>query len=109
MNHKQFSILWFLLCTATLITAQATDTYVLNHYGDSMNPNINAGDYSLCTGVENYNEGDVVAFAADGQRISHRVIDIKEDVVVTKGDNNKFSETIDREDIYCTIIYTAQV
>lgn len=62
---------------------------------DSMKPSINSGDIIITKrGKEqNLNIGDIIAFNKQGDVITHRIIDIKENqdnkkTYITKGDNN---------------------
>lgn len=64
----------------------------------SMEPNIHTG--SICFidtnfQYENIEKNDVIAFkAANGVLVTHRVINISEDGMETKGDNNEVSDGI---------------
>lgn len=64
---------------------------------DSMNPYLNKGDL-IVVAEKNYNSigvGDVITYEADwldGDTVVHRVIDISDNQVITKGDNNSVSD-----------------
>ena len=59
--------------------------------GTSMLPDIKPGDLIIVYKQKEYYKNDVVAFASDENYITtHRVIEKKKDLYVTKGDNNSF-------------------
>lgn len=58
----------------------------------SMEPNIKIGDYVIARVNAGYEVGDVVLFKRGNAYIAHRVMEIHDDYIVTKGDNN---ETVD--------------
>jgi signal peptidase I len=66
-------------------------SYVLVN-GISMEPNYHTGDLVIVHKVETYQVGDVVTYrdAILGEYIIHRIIDIKQDKYVFKGDNNSW-------------------
>lgn len=56
----------------------------------SMEPTIHVGDMIVINTKEiNYQESDIVTFYdVDGSFVTHRIVSIEENVMVTKGDNN---------------------
>lgn len=56
----------------------------------SMEPTIHVGDLIIIdTKCENYSEGDIITFYdVDNSFVTHRIVSINEDRMVTKGDNN---------------------
>lgn len=60
----------------------------------SMEPNIHVGDYVIVDLNGEYYKGDVVMFKRGNVYIAHRVMDIYDDYIITKGDSN---ETVDVE------------
>ena len=62
--------------------------------GASMMPTVQDGSECLCVKKESYDVGDIVFFFAEinGEimGISHRIVMMSEDKIVTKGDNNDF-------------------
>lgn len=55
----------------------------------SMEPNIHVGDYVIVDVNGGYNKGDVVMFKRGNAYIAHRVMDVFDDYIITKGDNNE--------------------
>ena len=58
----------------------------------SMEDNIHPGDYILIVKRETYHIGDVVTFDRDGYNVTHRIIDKKNGMFITKGDANNFQD-----------------
>lgn len=56
----------------------------------SMRPEINPGDVIIVKkiNIEDVNSGDIITFNKDEDVITHRVIEIKDKGIITKGDNN---------------------
>lgn len=56
----------------------------------SMEPTIHIGDFIVINTKEtNYQESDIITFYdVDGSFVTHRIVSINENVMVTKGDNN---------------------
>jgi signal peptidase I len=69
--------------------------------GNSMYPTIYDGDFLIVK--QNFEKkcGDVVCFVSDNKQIVHRIVEIKNDSVITKGDNNKYEDAAVKE---CQII-----
>lgn len=61
----------------------------LDTRGHSMEPSYHGGDYLLIYGAQGYRVGDVVAYRhADDSIIFHRIIKMRADGYILKGDNN---------------------
>lgn len=58
----------------------------------SMEPNIKIGDYVIARINDGYDVGDVVMFKYGNNYIAHRVIEVYDDEILTKGDNNKTAD-----------------
>ena len=54
----------------------------------SMEPNIKIGDYVIVSVNGGYDVGDVVMFKRGNSYIAHRVIEVFDDGIITKGDAN---------------------
>lgn len=65
------------VCTYTVLTG-------------SMRPEINPGDVIIVKkiNIEDANSGDIITFNKDEDVITHRVIEVKDKGITTKGDNN---------------------
>ena len=69
---------------------------ILEVVSGSMEPTINIGDLIVINvNDNNYKQGDIVTFRdIEGSFVTHRIINIDDEVMTTKGDNN---DTIDDE------------
>lgn len=74
-----------------------------------MYPNINPGDIVV---VENknkasLNKNDIITFKANNSVITHRIVDIKDSVYITKGDNNDVVDpfNVTYEDILGKVLF----
>ena len=67
-----------------------TDTPVVAVFSESMIPNLQKGDLVIVQGANFYTVGDVVVYESPVYRypIIHRIIEVTDQGVVTKGDNN---------------------
>lgn len=76
----------------------------------SMEPNIHVGDYLLVKKSNEYKEGDIITFKKDGYYITHRIVEINEATVITKGDaNNINDEEINKSDIVGKYIFKHKI
>ena len=72
--------------------------------GGSMEPTLHNGDGIMTykTPFSELKAGDIITFARDGELITHTVISVEADRVVTKGDANSAPDAPVTEDEYCT-------
>lgn len=71
----------------------------------SMANTINIGDVIIVKINSNYEENDIIVYEKEKSYITHRIIEIKEDGIITKGDNNNTEdEIIDKEQILGKVI-----
>ena len=71
----------------------------------SMANTINIGDVIIVKINSNYEENDIIVYEKEKSYITHRIIEIKEDGIVTKGDNNNTEdEIINKEQILGKVI-----
>lgn len=101
---KNNKISKIILITLTILTA-AFLSYVIYHkknnkafrvFGNyisvvvsgSMEPTIMTHDFIVYKASESYQIDDVIVFAASGMLIVHRIIEVRENGFITKGDNN---------------------
>ena len=76
------------------------DYYIFNVETGSMEPTIHVGDYIIVKKTKDVKKSDIVTFSKDDYFITHRIIDINDNEVITKGDaNNLQDEPILRSDI----------
>ena len=92
---------------AALGIALNTKTPVVAVFSDSMIPIFYKGDMIIVFGEKNIKLGDIVVFDSPDLKypIIHRVVEIKNNGVITKGDNNPISDegrwgTIPFDNIY---------
>ena len=72
----------------------------------SMEPEFSVGDLLIVTEKESYKVGDVVVFQDDGMTVTHRIVSITEEEIVTKGDaNNSEDSPITREQIKGSVLF----
>lgn len=65
----------------------------------SMSPSIEKYDIILVKIGANYKINDVITFKEDNSIITHRVIDIKDDIIITKGDANNTKDLPVKKDM----------
>jgi len=72
-----------------------------------MFPTINTGDVVISLNNSNYKKDDIVTFVSRNNNITHRIVEIKDDQIYTKGDanNNVDSEKINKKQIIGKVIY----
>jgi signal peptidase len=73
--------------------------------GDSMEPTMSGGDVFVYTDIVEPDTGDVIIYKQDSsipnqKYIIHRVISVKEDSYITKGDNNVAADKPVQKDQY---------
>ena len=72
----------------------------------SMEDKIHTGDYILLCRKNNYNVGDVVTYQVKSYFVTHRIVSIDGDKIITKGDaNNKEDDEINMNQIVGKAIY----
>lgn len=63
--------------------------YFFTVMSGSMQPTLNVDDSIIVRKADNYKVGDIVTYKHDKTYVTHRIVRIKGDNVVTKGDANK--------------------
>ena len=72
----------------------------------SMETQIHKGDYIIVKNTNNYKKGDIVTYKENDYYITHRIVEINGNKVITKGDaNNTNDEEIDKNDIVGKYIF----
>ncbi len=81
--------------------------YTLFEVGSgSMSPTIKSNDVVVVKINDNYNETDIITFLYKDNYVTHRVIQINHDSLVTKGDaNNVVDDTIDKNQVVGRVIF----
>lgn len=94
-------IIFFIICFSSIVyQKKVLKNNMPNLFGfvggtivsASMEPNIMIGDYVIAKANGGYDVSDVVLFKRGNAYIAHRVVEVHDDYIVTKGDNN---ETVD--------------
>jgi len=70
---------------------------IFNHYvfyimSGSMEPELKVGDYIIVKNTDEYDVGDIITYQLNESYITHRVIQINDDEVITKGDANDLED-----------------
>lgn len=72
----------------------------------SMEPEININDLIIIKEQEVYNEQDIVTYEENDSLITHRIIEISDNIIITKGDNNNVEDKqIESSQIHGKVIY----
>ena len=88
-----YIVLGFVIALATITVLKpvlGTDTPVVAVFSESMVPNLQKGDLVIVQGAPAYPVGDIVVYDAPRYRypIIHRVINVTDEGIITKGDAN---------------------
>lgn len=83
------------------------DYYLFYVKSGSMENTLCVGDYIIIKKSDNYNVGDIVTYKKDnGMYITHRIVSINDDKIITKGDANKVNDPeISREIIIGKLVF----
>ena len=74
--------------------------YIFNVTSGSMEESIHVGDYIIVKKANDFKVNDIVTYQKDNYFITHRIIEIDGDKVVTKGDaNNVPDDEVSKNDI----------
>ena len=75
-----------------------------------METQIHKGDYIIVKNTNNYKKGDIVTYKENDYYITHRIVEINGNKVITKGDaNNTNDEEIDKNDIVGKYIFKHKI
>ena len=78
------------------------DYYVFYVASGSMEPTLNVGDVIINKRTNDYEIGDIITYKKNNNYITHRIVEINENEIITQGDNNKTKDNpIDRSSIKC--------
>ena len=77
----------------------------------SMEPTIKSNEMIIIKEQNQYNKGDIVTYKnSHNELITHRILNIKEDTVITQGDNNtNIDEPIKKSDIQGKVILHSSI
>ena len=111
---KKIAYIVLLICSFLLITVNLLSYFNISFFGfrifkvasGSMEPYLNINDVILIKKANNYEKGDVITYLSDDEYITHRIVTIDFDEIVTKGDaNNTLDEPIKVENVKGKVIY----
>ncbi len=72
----------------------------------SMEPHLKIGNTILIKKSSRFKVGDVVTYKSDNEYVTHRIVSIDKDQIITKGDaNNTEDKPITKKDIVGKLIY----
>lgn len=72
----------------------------------SMEPNIKVDDYVIVKLKTNYKKGDIVSYKYQNSVITHRIVNIDKNKVITRGDaNNTDDQPISMKDIIGKVVH----
>lgn len=72
----------------------------------SMEPTINIDDYVFVKITDDIDKDDIISYYSDSSIVTHRVIDIDDNMIYTKGDNNNaVDKPIEKESVIGKVIY----
>lgn len=88
---------------------------ILKHYlftvmSGSMQPELMVGDSIIVKEVNEYTVNDIVTYKKDTFYVTHRIVSVDGDKVVTKGDaNTSEDDPIDKKDILGKVVYKGKL
>lgn len=84
--------------------------YVFRVVTGSMDNTIKVNDYIIVYKTKNVKANDIVTFEKDGAFITHRIIKIDNDIIITKGDaNNTEDDPITKDMILGKYVKTSKI
>ena len=94
--------------TSEVLEIKSYNLTLLNVRGESMFPTIKDNSQCMCVKKNNYGVNDIISFIlkynGENLAIVHRINSINGDIVITKGDNNNFTDPeITKNDILCSV------
>lgn len=76
----------------------------------SMNPTLKINDLVLIKKANTYKENDIVTFKNNKEYITHRIIEINKDEIITRGDfNNTNDKPINKDNIVGKVVYKFKI
>lgn len=66
--------------------------YIFFVASGSMEPTLNIGDVMISKESNEYKEGDIITYKLNKNYITHRIVKINKDEIITKGDANKVED-----------------
>jgi len=104
-----FTILTLSLLLLSIFSYNHTSIFGFRMYKvmtGSMEPNIHTSDTILIKKSGNYKKGDIVTYKDNNDYVTHRIVSVNEDNIITKGDaNNTEDSPIKEKDIIGKVIF----
>lgn len=84
--------------------------YIFQIASSSMESDLHIGDYIVVLKDAAYQEGDIITFLNDGIYITHRVKEIKNNELITKGDANQTADdSINKNEVLGKVLFKANI
>jgi len=84
--------------------------YLFNVLTGSMENKLHIGDYIIVKECDEYKEGDIVTYKKDSIYVTHRIVKIDGNNVITKGDANTSEDpAFDKNDILGKFVYKSKL
>lgn len=84
--------------------------YIFQIASSSMETNLHIGDYIVIEKTNDYSVGDIITFKDEGVYVTHRIHQVKENEVITKGDaNSAFDEAVKKNDVVGELRFKAHI
>ena len=105
-----FTILTLVIVLLSIFSYTHTSLFGFRVYKvmtGSMEPNIHISDIILVKENDNYKESDIVTYKdSSNEYVTHRIVSVSDDIIVTKGDaNNAEDSPIKEKDIIGKVIF----
>ena len=104
-----FTILTLSLLLLSIFSYNHTSIFGFRMYKvmtGSMEPSIHVSDTIMIKESDNYKKGDIVTYKDGDEYVTHRIVSVNEDNIITKGDaNNTEDSPIKEKDIIGKVIF----
>lgn len=100
---------WILINILSVMNLSFFGIRIFKIGSGSMEPNLKVNDIIIIKKENDYKLNDVVTYENDGYYVTHRIIEIDENTVITKGDNNSNSEIVEKNKIIGKMIYKFKI
>lgn len=102
-----FSII-FLLSITMVVKVFNIDTKVVQ--SDSMYPSVKKNDLVYINkniNIDKLSVGDTISFTVNGSEVLHRIVEIKDTSIITKGDNNQVLDApVSKNNVTGKLVFT---
>ena len=107
------ALIYIIYIFIVIIAAQKLlfkDNRILNCYlfrisSGSMENTLKVNDYILVKEFDTYKVGDIITYKLENRTITHRIVEVKGDIIITKGDANfNIDKSVMKENVIGKII-----